>query len=57
MTFKEIERRIVDYFEAAGADVIEDGIEWYLSLYDEGPSISLTALAIALTPAESGGKT
>jgi hypothetical protein len=48
-TFKEIERRIVDYFEAAGGDVEQDGIEWFLSLYDEGPAISLTALAVAIT--------
>lgn len=51
---KEIERLIVDYFEAAGADVVEDGLEWFLSLYDEGPSISLTALAIALSSTDRG---
>ena len=51
---KELERLIVDYFEAAGCDVVEDGIEWFLSLYDEGPAISLTALAIALAPQSCG---
>jgi hypothetical protein len=49
---KEIERLIVDYFEAAGADVLEEGLEWFLSLYDEGPAISLTALALALSSQE-----
>lgn len=48
MSFRDIERRIVDYFEATGCDVVQDGIEWKLSLYDEGPAISLTALAAAL---------
>jgi hypothetical protein len=52
VTFADIERRIVDYFEAAGCDVEQDGIEWFLSLYDEGPLISLTALAMALSPQE-----
>jgi hypothetical protein len=47
-----IERLIVDYFEAAGCDVIEDGIEWFLSLYDEGPAISLTVLALAISSRE-----
>lgn len=51
-SFQEIERRIVDYFETAGGDVEQDGLEWFLSLYDEGPSISLTALAVALTSKE-----
>ena len=54
---KEIERRIVDYFEAAGADVVEDGLEWFLSLYDEGPAISLTALAVALSSPNRSGAT
>jgi hypothetical protein len=53
---KEIERLIVDYFDAAGCDVEEEGLEWFLSLYDEGPAISLTALAIALTFGDRGGK-
>lgn len=53
MTFQEIERRIVDYFETAGGDVEQEGLEWFLSLYDEGPSISLTALAVALAPSHS----
>ena len=48
MTFQETERRIVDYFETAGGDVEQNGAEWFLSLYDEGPAISLTALAAAL---------
>jgi hypothetical protein len=48
MSFQEIERRIVDYFETAGCDVEQEGLEWFLSLYDEGPAISLTALAVAL---------
>ncbi|MCK1717205.1 hypothetical protein [Bradyrhizobium sp. 141] len=48
MNFQEIERRIVDYFETAGCDVEQEGLEWFLSLYDEGPAISLTALAVAL---------
>ncbi|WLB49195.1 hypothetical protein QIH93_14875 [Bradyrhizobium ottawaense] len=52
MTFQEIERRIVDYFEATGCDVEQEGLEWFLSLYDEGPSISLTALAVALSSKE-----
>ncbi len=54
MTFKETERLIVDYFETAGCDVVQMDLEWFLSLYDEGPAISLTALAVALTPAKSG---
>jgi hypothetical protein len=53
VTFQEIERTIVDYFEAAGADVVEEGVEWFISLYDEGPAISLTALALALTKTRS----
>ena len=53
----EIERLIVDYFEAAGCDVESpDGMEWFLSLYDEGPSISLTALAVALKTAQGEQK-
>lgn len=49
MSFAETERLIIDYFEAAGCDVEStDGMEWFLSLYDEGPAISLTALAMAL---------
>lgn len=52
MTFQEIERKIVDYFEATGCDVVEEGVEWFLSLYDEGPAISLTALAAALSNGE-----
>lgn len=43
--FSEVERLIVDYFEAAGCDVEQSGLEWFLSLYDEGPAISLTSLA------------
>lgn len=53
MTFQETERRIIDYFETAGCDVEQDGIEWFLSLYDEGPAISLTALAVAVTEASN----
>jgi hypothetical protein len=49
MTFKEAESLIINYFEAVGCDVEQDGIEWFLSLYDEGPAISLTALAVAIT--------
>ncbi len=52
VTFKETERRIVDYFDASGCDVVQMNLEWFISLYDEGPSISLTALAVALSPAE-----
>jgi hypothetical protein len=49
ISFLAIERTIVDYFEATGCDVVEqNGLEWFLSLYDEGPSISLTALAAAV---------
>lgn len=51
LPFQSIERTIVDYFEATGCDVIEHGLEWFLSLYDEGPSISLTALATAVATA------
>jgi hypothetical protein len=41
MDFSDIERALVDYFEATGCDVVEkDGLEWFLSLYDEGPAIS-----------------
>jgi hypothetical protein len=43
--FADVERLIVDYFEAAGCEVAQDGLEWFLSLYDEGPAISLTSLA------------
>lgn len=50
MTFADVERHIVDYFEAAGCDVEQEGLEWFLSLYDEGPAISLTALAASLLP-------
>jgi hypothetical protein len=52
VTFADIERKIVDYFESTGCDIEQDGVEWFLSLYDEGPSISLTALAIALSSTE-----
>ncbi len=47
-SFQAIERAIVDYFEATGCDVEQTGLEWFLSLYDEGPAISLTALAVAM---------
>ena len=56
LEFKDIERLIINYFDAVGADVIEDGPEWFLSLYDEGPAISLTALAVALTSGDREGK-
>ena len=49
MTAQEIERRIVDYFKTKGCDVEQEGLEWFLSLYDEGPAISLTGLAVALS--------
>ncbi len=55
--FPTIERAIVDYFEATGCDVIEkNGLEWFLSLYDEGPAISLTALAAAVATAITSHK-
>lgn len=50
MSFKDTERKIVDYFGTVGCNVEQEGLEWFLSLYDEGPAISLTALAIALSP-------
>lgn len=50
--FQELERSIVDYFRAVGGDVEQEGLEWFLSLYDEGPSISLTSLALALSSQE-----
>jgi hypothetical protein len=53
VSFAETEKKIVDYFESTGCDVEQDGVEWFLSLYDEGPSISLTALAIALSSTKS----
>lgn len=53
MSFRDLERRIVDYFEAMDCDVVQDGAEWKLSLYDEGPAISLTGLAAALTEKRS----
>lgn len=56
MTFKEAESLIINYFEAVGCDVEQDGVEWFLSLYDEGPAISLTALAVAFTSGDRGGK-
>lgn len=52
MTFQKLERTIVDYFEATDCDVEHVGLEWLLSLYDEGPAISLTALAVAISQAE-----
>ena len=56
MTFADLERSIVDYFETDGCYVEQEGLEWFLSLYDEGPAISLTALAVALSrPQRQGG--
>jgi hypothetical protein len=49
MSFKRTERAIVDYFRAKDCDVEQHGLEWFLSLYDEGPAISLTGLAMELT--------
>ncbi|HMI56391.1 MAG TPA: hypothetical protein VK494_09400 [Gemmatimonadaceae bacterium] len=54
MSAQEIEQRIVDYFKTKGCDVEQDGLEWFLSLYDEGPAISLTGLALALTSNNRG---
>ena len=58
--FAATERTVVDYFETAGCDVENVGLEWFLSLYDEGPSISLTSLAAELvkpsrSPRENAG--
>jgi hypothetical protein len=51
-TTSELEQRIIDYFRAKDCDVEHVGLEWFLSLYDEGPAISLTGLAIALSNGE-----
>lgn len=48
MTIGELEARIADYFRAKDCDVEQVGLECFLSLYDEGPAISLTGLAMAL---------
>lgn len=47
MTFADIERNIVDYFDQHKARVEERGAEWFL-VDDEGNTVSLTGLAAAI---------
>lgn len=47
MTFAEIERTIVDYFDRHDAKVEERGAEWFL-IDEEENTISLTGLAAAM---------
>lgn len=47
MTFAEIERTIVDYFDRHHAKVEERGAEWFL-IDEEENTISLTGLAAAM---------
>jgi hypothetical protein len=47
MTFLEIERTIVDYFDRHAAKVEERGAEWFL-VDDEENTISLSGLAAAI---------
>lgn len=53
MTFAEIERTIVDYFDRHEAKVEERGAEWFL-VDDEDNTISLTGLAAAVLRVANG---
>jgi len=45
---KNIERTIVDFFEASGADVEEIDGEWFVYINDGDGKVSLTSLAVSL---------
>lgn len=45
---KEIERAIVDYFESASAKVHFDGVEWWVTVGEEGDVVSLTGASVAV---------
>lgn len=52
----KIERILVDYFEGAGADVEEEDAEWFVYINDGSGKVSLTGLAIALSPSHRPGE-
>lgn len=56
MTFAEIERTIVDYFDRHEAQVEERGAEWFL-IDEEENTVSLTGLAATILRLAHGERT